>query len=111
MRLLTRVLLLCLLASVAGAQLMTGSASTSGGGFSYQTRLEPPTPKITKIGGGTLSKGQVIKRHIYDLSRKTYFGYDLTIEQLENGRYRYTISPLSITPEEMEEHFDSVRGW
>ncbi|MCP5115326.1 MAG: hypothetical protein GY953_31240, partial [bacterium] len=90
----------------------------NGGGFSYQTRLEPPIPKITSIAGGTLTENQVIKRHICDLSQKTYFGYDLTIERLEDGRFRYTFSPLSITPEKMDEIsakmdevFGSVRGW
>ena len=39
--------------AVAWGQLMTGSAAANGVSFSYETRLEPPDPPISKIGGGS----------------------------------------------------------
>ena len=96
----------------AWAQLMSGSAGMSGISFSYETRLEPPTPAIGKNGGGVLVVNNTIAhRHFCDFSSKKCFGYGLAMESLGGGQYRFTFSPLSITPQKMEEIFNSVKGW
>lgn len=40
-----------------------------------------------------------------------YFGYDLTVEPLADGRYRCRFAPLTITPREMSKIFDEVSNW
>jgi hypothetical protein len=96
---------------VVSAQLMTGSGSVNGVSYSYETRLEPPDPPISKNGGGTLTIDNVVKRHICDFVQKRCFGYDLKVEPLSDGRYLFEFSPLTITPEKMAEIFDNVGGW
>jgi hypothetical protein len=96
---------------VVWAQLMTGNGHVSGVSYSYETRLEPPEPKISKIGGGTLTTDNVVKRHLCDFIQKKCFGYDLKMEALSDGRYVLEFSPLTITPEKMAEIFDNVGGW
>jgi len=44
------------------------------------------------------------------LQHQKYFGYDLVMEPLSGGQYRFTFSPLSLTPQKMEEIFDSVKA-
>ena len=93
-------------------QLMTGSAGANGVSFSYETRLEPPDPPISKIGGGALThNNKLVQRHVCDFAQKKCFGYDLTMEPLADGRYRFEFSPLTITPEKMADIFDNVGGW
>jgi hypothetical protein len=95
----------------AWAQLMSGSASMRGVSFSYETRLEPPAPAIGKNGGGVLVTNSIAHRHFCDFNTKKCFGYDLAMESIGLGQYRFTFLPLSLTPQKMEEIFDSVKGW
>ena len=104
-------LIICQLAGVVWAQMGAGTASSNGVSISYETRIEPPTPGVSKTGGGTLTAKNVIKRHLCDFEQKTYFGYDLTMASLPNGQFKLTFSPLSITPQEMDRIFDEVKGW
>jgi hypothetical protein len=99
------------LTSIAWGQLMTGNGNANGVAYSYETRLEPPDPSISKIGGGTLTTNNVVKRHLCDFIQKQCFGYDLKMETLSDGRYVFEFSPLTITPEKMAEIFDNVGGW
>ncbi len=108
---LIRLLVLCQLTGIAFAQIMSGSVTIDGVSFTYETRLEPPSPGISSTGGGTLTEKRVVKRHICDFVQKTYYGYDLTMDTLADGRYRLTFSPLTITPAKMEEIFNKVKGW
>ena len=111
-RLIVKACGLGLLLQFAGiAQVMTGNGSISGVSFSYETRLEPPAPIVTRSGGGTLTENDIAKRHICDFARQTYFGYDLRMEPLPNGQYRVTFSPLTITPSKMQEIFPEVKNW
>lgn len=105
------LLLIFQFTGIVWGQLATGSASANGVGFSYETRLEPPTPPIAKFGGGILTDKKVIKRHLCDFERKTYFGYDVTMEPLGDYTYRFAFSPLTITPEKMSEIFPKVGNW
>ena len=91
----------------AWAQLMSGNAGMSGISFSYETRLEPPTPAIGKNGGGVFVTNSIAHRHFCDFNTKKCFGYDLAMEALSDGWYRFTFSPLSLTPQKIEEIFDS----
>ena len=59
-------LLVFLFTGVVWAQLMTGNGSVNGVSYSYETRLEPPDPPISKNGGGTLTINNVVKRHLCD---------------------------------------------
>src|SRR5215467_308578 len=66
--------------------------------FTYETRLEPPSPWIADGFGAEfiLGSGEV-HRIVTDGSRRVYFGYDLTLETLPQGNsYRVTFRPLSI---------------
>jgi hypothetical protein len=107
----TKLLAFLLLATAGWAQLLTGSASTNGVSFRFETRLEPPAPGISKVGGGTLTEKNIAKRHVCDFEQRTYFGYDITASPLADGRYQFTISPLTITPGKMTEIFEAVKDW
>src|SRR2546426_12427165 len=108
----TSVLLFLSISGSAWAQLMSGSAGMRGVSFSYETRLEPESPGIGKNGGGILVKdNRTAYRHFCDFNTKKCFGYDLTMEPLGEGQYRLTFSPLSLTPQKIEEIFDGVKGW
>src|SRR5215467_1410292 len=96
--------------SVLWAQLMTGNGHVNGVSFSYETKLEPPDPPIGKFGGGTLTHdNKIVQRHLCDFTQRKYFGYDLKMETLFDGRYLLEFSPLTITPAKMTEIFDSVK--
>lgn len=97
--------------SAYGAQLMSGGASSNGVWVNYETRLEPGSPPIHRHGGGTLTEKNVIKRHMCNFDNNTYFGYDLTVEPLVDGRHRFRFAPLTITPQEMSKIFDKVASW
>jgi hypothetical protein len=100
-----------LLAGAAWGQLMSGMSNTHGVTFSHETRLEPPTPGISKICGGTLTENNVAKHHLCDVARQTCFGYDVTVEPLADGRFQFKFSPLTITPQKMHEIFPEVKSW
>ena len=97
--------------SAYGAQLMSGAASSNGVWVNYETRLEPGSPPIARHGGGTLTEQNVIKRHMCNFDNDTYFGYDLSVETLDGGRFRFRFAPLTITPRKMSEIFTKVSNW
>ncbi|MDQ2946353.1 MAG: hypothetical protein M3Y27_10500 [Acidobacteriota bacterium] len=97
--------------SAYGANLMSGGASSNGVWVNYETRLEPGSPTIARHGGGTLTEQNVIKRHVCNFDNDTYFGYDLSVETLDGGRYRFRFAPLTITPRKMSEIFTKVSNW
>jgi hypothetical protein len=110
MRLIS-ALLLFQFTAVAAGHLGSGWANSNGVTISYETRLEPPTPPISKFCSGTLTENNVIKRHLCDFAQKRYFGYDLTMEAVGDGGFRLAFSPLTITPQKMEEIFRDTKGW
>lgn len=76
-------------------------SSTPGGvnyTFTYETRLEPPTPAISGCcSGGAWTGSGEMHRLVMDHSRKVYFGYDLTVDTLpQKNTYRVTFRPLSV---------------
>src|SRR5262249_43719391 len=97
--------------SAYGAVLTSGSAGSNGISVNYESRLEPGSPPIQKHGGGVLTQKNIIKRHVCNLDNNTYFGYDLTMEPLREGVYRFRFAPLTITPQEMGQIFNKVPNW
>ncbi len=110
---LISLFLICLASQGAhsASRLSTGSASTSGVSVSDQTHLEPGSPSIQRHCGGVLTENNTIKRHIGNLDNQTYFGYDLTIEPLADGRFSLRFAPLTIAPTKMTEIFREVSNW
>ena len=94
-----------------GAQFMGGTTNVTGALVTYTTHLEPPTPPISSHGGGTLTQDDIIKRHVCNFDNNTYFGYDLTVEPLAEGRFRLKFAPLTISAEQMSKIFDKVPKW
>jgi polysaccharide export outer membrane protein len=102
----SRVILAVLSCGAIGAQtvLMNGSATQNHVGFSYETRLEPPTPPFAGgFIGGVVTDDKGIHRYMAYRSLHKFFGYDLQVEQ-EGGEdgYKVTFQPLSIGPARVE---------
>ena len=110
---LVNLFLLCLASQGApsGARLSNGSAGVNGVSVNYQTYLEPGSPAIQRQGGGVLTENNIIKRHLCNFDNHTYFGYDLTMEPLADGRFQLRFAPLTITPAKMAEIFRQVPNW
>ena len=110
---LVSLFLLCLVSQGApsGARLSNGSVGVSGVSVNYQTYLEPGSPSIQRHGGGVLTENNIIKRHLCNFDNRTYFGYDLTIEPLTDGRFKLRFAALTISPAKMSEIFQQVPNW
>ena len=104
-------LVLLSVSALHGETLLSGGGASNGVWVDLETRLEPSSPPIYKHGGGTLTEKNVIKRHICNFDNNTYFGYDLTMERLPNGKVRLRFAPLTITPRQMSELFERVQNW
>ncbi len=83
--------------------IMSGSASSKNVHFSYETRLDPPSPPLTGLGGGGAVVGPSgTHRYMTDSSARRIFGYDIEIELLKQAdSYKVTFSPLSLAPEKV----------
>lgn len=95
----------------SGARLATGEVSSHGVFARFETRLEPGSPSIRHHGGGVLTENDVIKRHLCNFDDLTYFGYDLTMEALPDGRARLRFAGLTIVPSKMSEIYKEVPRW
>ena len=104
-------LMLLSVAVMYGEKIMNGNASVNGVEMTFETRLEPGSPAIHRHGGGTLTEKGVMKRHLCNFDNNSYFGYDLTMEPLADGRVKLRFAPLSITPAKMSEIFREVPNW
>jgi hypothetical protein len=94
---------LCVPLLAQSGRIKTGTASNDDVAFSYETRLEPPSPPIAKgIGGGVVTGQTGTHRFMTDSTGHRYFGYDLVIEPVEPANtYRVTFRPLSLGPERL----------
>jgi hypothetical protein len=92
-------------------RVMSGSATQNNVGFSYETRLEPPSPTLANgIGGGTIGGTSATHRFMTDSAQRKYFGYDILVEALpQPNTYRVTFRPLSISAEKI--HPNDPAGW
>lgn len=88
---------------------MAGTATMNGITFSYESRLEPAVPAM-KLGSGVLVNANV-KRHLWDMANRTFFGYDVSMDGMADGRYLFRFSPLTLTPKKMEELYPGTQGW
>jgi hypothetical protein len=103
------VSLMLLSLSAYGASLMGGGATSNGVWVTYETRLEPGAPPVRGLGsGGVLTDHNVIKRYLCNDDNHTYFGYDLVVEPLASGRYRFRFAPLTIKTSELS---NKVSDW
>lgn len=89
----------------------SGSGTMNGISFTYEAKLEPSSPGITKTGGGLLTDRNVAHRHFLDFTSNGYFGYDLTLEAVSEGRYQMRLAPLSMSPRRIQALFANDRGW
>src|ERR1700722_11409065 len=106
MKLISLVLagVLCLPTVVQPAGwIMSGSAQAGTVGFSFETHLEPPSPRIEGLGlGGVVSGIPVAHRFTADSVHHLYFGYDIEIDPLPQApAFLLTIRPLSLSREEL----------
>lgn len=78
-----------------------GTVSQAKFGFYWETRLEPATPPLAdSFSTGTAYGPGIVHRVMFDLSRKTYVGYDaLVLPLAEPNTYRVTFQKLAMTPE------------
>lgn len=104
------VFLFCLV-TATGAPIASGNATIDGIQVKYETRLEPESPRISRVGAGYVQDNRVMKRYLCNFENRTYFGYNLSIEPLPQNRFRLHFAPLSITPKEMTEIFKQVSDW
>src|SRR5258708_2832405 len=95
---------LCVPLLAQSGRIMIGNASKDNVAFSYETRLEPPSPPIAQgIGGGIVTGQTGMHRFMTDSSAHRYFGYDLVIDPVAPANtYRVTFRPLSLSPEKLQ---------
>ena len=103
---LTLCCLLCALAKAEPLTVMRAGATTKAKiHVQFEARLEPSGDRtqVRRLGaGGVIVSDHVIHRYMQDRSHKTYFGYDIAVEPLEDGStLRVSILPLSIGPERL----------
>jgi hypothetical protein len=104
----TRIALAAALSALAfgqsGARIMSGSASSNGVGFYFETRLEPPVPPLAAgLGGGVEDGNGATHRYMVDRTQHKYFGYDIQIEALSQANtYQAVFRPLSISTREID---------
>lgn len=71
----------------------------------FEARLEPSgdLTQARRLGaGGVIVSDHAIHRYMKDRSHKTYFGYDIAVEPLQDGStLRVSILPLSVDPERL----------
>lgn len=105
MKLVSKFLLaIVLTASVAqGQQMRSATWSTDRFILRYRTMLEPPRPGSPElnIGGGGADDATTNHRILTDPRQKKYFGYDLQVDPLPDGRFSVTFKPLSIQPDKL----------
>lgn len=107
---LASLALLCV-AALHAEELWSNVSTSNGISAELKTRLEPGDPPISKHGGGTLTEKNVIKRHLCNFENNTYFGYDLTMERVGEGKVRLHFAPLSMPPQQMSKLFKEVKKW
>ena len=79
----------------------------------FEARLEP-SGDLTQArrlgGGGVIVSDHAIHRYMQDRSHKTYFGYDIAVEPLQDGStLRVSILPLSVDPERLP--LENLETW
>ena len=106
-------LTLCLPVLAQNRVISSGSVTSRGGGsdfsLTFETRLEPPSPPLKDVSGGTINTVTGMHRFFTDRSQRKYFGYDLRVETGQAETYLVKIEPLSIGPDKMK--LDDAAGY
>jgi hypothetical protein len=90
------LLLLSVPALAESRRIMGGSAGGSKYQFFYETFLDPATPELGNMGGGTIGGEGTIHRFMSDRRQRVFFGYDVQIEGMPDvNAYRVTFSQLA----------------
>jgi hypothetical protein len=95
----------------SGYRIMSGSATTNKAGFTFETRLEPPSPPLAgSISGGVKLDSSSMHRYLTDSAQRKYFGYDIQIEPLpQSNTYQVTFRPLGIGADKINPN--DATGW
>jgi hypothetical protein len=95
-----------------------GNLSRPGYLFSWQSRVEPPSPPLADpLGYGvgyhaSNASNDSIYRVMIDRTHHMYFGYEVRVEPREQGKYRLTFSPLTMTADDFKRlHMDEPEKW
>jgi hypothetical protein len=97
------LIFLCLPAQAQSRRLLGGSAGGSKYQFFYETFLDPALPSLGNLGGGTIGGEGTIHRLMWDRHQRVYFGYDASIESLqEPNTYRVTFSQLTMNADDAQ---------
>jgi hypothetical protein len=87
-------------ASLAHAQqIRSATWSTDQFVLRYRTMVEPPRPsgQGVRIGGGGADDSTTQHRILTDSQQKKYFGYDLQVQPMGDGRFQLTFKPLTLS--------------
>lgn len=95
------------------ACLVSGQAIKSPGGpmLIFSSETEPPAAEQGGIIGSiqTTKEKNIFSRAFVDQQRGKYFGYDLTVETITEGKqYRLSFKPLSSLPEDITTYTESL---
>jgi hypothetical protein len=92
-------------------RIMGGNASRKDFQCTWETRLEPPSPFISKgLSGAFVNGPSAVHRFLADASGHRYFGYDMIVEHLDQAStYLVAFRPLSAGPDKMPE--TDLTGW
>jgi hypothetical protein len=94
-----------------GQQIRSATWSTDQFFLRYRTMVEParPSGQELHIGGGGADDSNTNHRILKDSDRKKFFGYDLQVDALGNGRFQLSFKPLTVTA--MTRKFFDLDGW
>jgi hypothetical protein len=106
---MSRSSLACLSLFLVASPAIAGSATMNGISFSYESRLEPAIP-VMRLGSGVLVD-RTVKRYLWDVSNKIYFGYDVSMDAMTDGGCLFTFSPLTLSPQKMQELYPGTQRW
>jgi hypothetical protein len=101
----TKLLMLAICGTAACFAQGTNTATVNGITIRFEWQAEPDGTGPSKSGGGVLVNDNVVKRHLGLFDTRKYFGYDLTATPEGNGRFKLSISALTLTPATMSQLF------
>lgn len=101
----TRSLMLAIWGAAACLGQGSNTATVNGVTIRFDWKAEPEGSGPSKSGGGVLVKDNIVQRHVGLFESRKYFGYDLTAAPEGNGRFKLSISTLTLTPATMSQLF------
>jgi hypothetical protein len=111
---LNKLLLIAILPVPLGAQhtaVYINSPGWQGAQLGFVTKVEPPGDDREALQGGVLGNVERPHRVIFDERHRRYFGYDLRLEPLADGKtLQLRIEPLTLSRAQAEENGIGA-GW